>query len=269
MDLWTRQPSHPLNHYIELLTYYKNYEPNYTSTRMLPDGTTELLIILDDIQRVFYKDKRSVFSCKKAVISGPQKEYVYADAAGNSLLAVKFKAGGIYPFLSLPIFELDNLFVDADQFWGSTILSLREQLFEIDEPHQMFSLVENYLMGRLMQQEQPQLAINSAVKFMKSSSLPMSQKEIADTFGYSQKQFIHQFKKRVGLSPKYYQRVARFNKVLRKANQSPILNWSQIGPAYGFYDQAHLINEFRYFSGLKPKDYLEQKGEVPNFVPIY
>lgn len=268
MYLRTHIPSSPLNNHIALFTYYKQYNPDYSATRILPDGSVELLIILDDIQRVFYTDTSNIFMCKKAILSGVQREYIYANAAGYSLFAIKFKVGGSYPFLHLPVSEFNNLFVDAEHVLGNALLLLREQLLELSEPREMFLLVEKYLMERLTNYRQQQRTVDTAVFSIHNSKL-ISLRQMAEELGYSQKQFIHIFKKHVGLSPKYYQRIARFNKVLKAVDKQQSIDWSQIGYTCGFYDQAHLINDFKYFSGMAPKDYLAQKGEFSNFIPIY
>ncbi len=269
MYLRTYIPSPPLNKYIALFTYYKQYNPDYSATRILPDGSVELLILLDDIQRVFYKSKHNTFTYQKAIICGVQQEYIYADATGYSLFAIKFKAGGSYPFLHLPLLELNNLFIEAEQVLGYPIVLLREQLLELSEPQAMFLLVEQFLMDRLAYSQQQQHTVEVAVSHLNQSNRSSSLRQMAENLGYSQKQFIHIFKQHVGVSPKYYQRIARFNQVLREVDQRRNLDWSQISYVCGYYDQAHLINDFKFFSGMGPQNYLAQKGEFPNFIPIY
>lgn len=269
MYLKTYIPAPPLDQHIDLFTYYKQYDPDYSATRILPDGSVELLIVLDDIQRVFHGSNQRTFACRKAIVSGVQLEPVRADAAGYSLFAIKFKAGGSYPFLHLPLLELNNLYIDAEQLFGSSILRLREQLLELDEPEKMFLLVEKFLLDRFVHSQQQQRAMDVAVAHLKQSGQSTSLKQMAEQLGYSHKQFIHIFKQHVGVSPKYYQRIARFNRVLEEVDARQSVEWTQIAYACDFYDQSHLSNDFKFFSGISPKEYLAQRGEYPNFVPIY
>ena len=204
MYLRTYIPAPPLNKYIALFTYYKQYNPDYSATKILPDGSVELLILLDDIQRFFYKNKNSPFTSQKAILSGLQQEYIYADAASYSLFAIKFKAGGSYPFLHLPLLELNNLIVEADQVLGQAVLLLREQLLELSKPQQMFLLVEKFLMDRLRYSQQQHHLIDIAVSHLNQSNRSTSLRQMSEKLGYSQKQFIHIFKQQVGVSPKYY-----------------------------------------------------------------
>ena len=182
MYLRTHIPSPPLNKHIALFSYYKQYNPDYSATRILPDGSVELLIVLDDIRRVFYKET-STFTCQKAILSGVQQDYIYANAAGYSLFAIKFKVGGSYPFLHLPVSELNNLFVEAEQVLGRSVLSLREQLLELSRPEEMFLLVEKYLLKRLMSYQQQQ-TVDFAISSMHNHGEFLSLRQMAERLGW-------------------------------------------------------------------------------------
>lgn len=277
-------PPAPLNQYVSIFTYYTEYAPDYAASRILPDGSVELILMLDEIPRTFYKDAqykdahdrdgqnkdaRRVISCKKTVLCGLQKGYVYADATGHSVFSIKFNAGGSYPFLHLPTGELNNLFVDAEQVLGNSVLSLRERLLTLTDPCEMFRLAEEFLLHHLVHAQQPQRVIHAAVERLRHRGPSITLKQLADELGYSQKQFIHIFKERVGVSPKYYQRIERFNRVLSTVEQQQRINWAQVGVACGYYDQAHLINDFKFFSNVTPGQYLDQKGDFAHFIPIY
>ncbi len=271
MILRTYKPTAPLNKYVELLAYYKGYNPEYPAERLLPEGNVEILIALDDIQRCFYDGVhlQSKVTCRRAWISGMHQGYFHANAdKDSSLFAIKFKAGGSYPFLHLPLLELNNLFVEADLILGNHVISLREQLLHTENPDDMFLFVENFLMERFSPTSPQQAIANFAATKMTSPLGSTTLKSIATEVGYSQKQLIQLFKKYVGLSPKQYQRLQRFNTTLQQIHQQTYPT-SQMNFDFGYYDQAHFINEFKHFSGYSPKAYLAHRGEFHNFIPIH
>src|SRR3984893_9100332 len=93
--------------------------------------------------------------------------------------------------------------------------------------------------------------------------MPETQKiaAVADRIGLSARRFIDVFRKEVGLTPKLFCRVRRFQKVLRLVQRGRPVAWADVALDCGYYDQAHFIHDFRAFSGLTPTAYLQVWGE--------
>ena len=92
--------------------------------------------------------------------------------------------------------------------------------------------------------------------------------EVAGRTGFSQRRFIQVFRDEVGLPPKLYCRLLRFQEVLSRIEAKQNLDWAGVALNCGYFDQAHLIREFQAFSGLCPTAYLRQRGEHRNHVPL-
>ena len=88
--------------------------------------------------------------------------------------------------------------------------------------------------------------------------------------GYSRKQAIHVFKQYVGLNPKTYQRIVRFNEILLLIMEKKSIAWGDICAGCYYYDQSHFIREFKAFCGYSPQEFLVHQGEHPeaNFFPL-
>jgi AraC-like DNA-binding protein len=86
--------------------------------------------------------------------------------------------------------------------------------------------------------------------------------------GLSARRFIDVFGGEVGLTPKLFCRVRRFQKVLRGVAHGRRADWAAVAADCGYFDQAHFIHDFRAFSGLSPTAYLTQRTEHLNHVPI-
>ena len=89
---------------------------------------------------------------------------------------------------------------------------------------------------------------------------------VTDALGLSPKRFIERFKFEVGMTPKRYCRVLRFQRAIARAHSGGRVDWVQLALERGFSDQAHLIHEFRAFSGLTPTAYLAARTESRNHV---
>jgi AraC-like DNA-binding protein len=93
--------------------------------------------------------------------------------------------------------------------------------------------------------------------------------DLINHIGYSQKHFIDLFKKQVGVTPKQYLRIIRFQKAIQELEQgASFFDWSRLALQSGFYDQAHLIHDFREFSGFTPGEYVQKKADTLNYVPV-
>lgn len=76
------------------------------------------------------------------------------------------------------------------------------------------------------------------------------------------------FARGVGMTPKLFCRVWRFQRVLRAVHHRDAVDWTEVALACGYFDQPHLIHDFREFSGLSPTEYLAARTEHLNHVPM-
>jgi methylphosphotriester-DNA--protein-cysteine methyltransferase len=91
---------------------------------------------------------------------------------------------------------------------------------------------------------------------------------VIDRIGLSQRRLIDLFHDQVGLTPKAFCRVRRFQRVLETVHRKPGVDWAQVALDGGYYDQAHFIHDFQGFSGMTPATYLARATEHLNHVPI-
>lgn len=93
---------------------------------------------------------------------------------------------------------------------------------------------------------------------------------VTQRIGLSQRRFIQVFKQEVGMSPKLFCRVRRFQHVLDSVREQATPNWARLALECGCFDQSHLIHDFQMFSGLTPTKYVRQRSKrvLPNHVPL-
>lgn len=265
-------PPKPLGDYVATMVYYSSYYPEHNIERLLPDGTVNIVIDLnEDPKYIFDNDTLAEKQkCIKAWVAGAHSGFISISAGGqnSSMFVISFKPGCSYPFLHLPLEELTNLVVDAELVLGNEILELRNQLLEPSIPEAKFSLAEQWLTKSARHARLPEAVVHFGVESILNDPSLQSLDQIAQQTGYSHKQFIHLFKRYVGLTPKVFQRMIRFNTVLQQVHTRERVNWTSVALDCGYYDQAHFIKEFREFAGFNPKAYLMEQGEYMLYVPI-
>jgi AraC-like DNA-binding protein len=121
---------------------------------------------------------------------------------------------------------------------------------------------KEFLLARLDVDRAPHPAVLYAVKEFRATQGQRPVSEVTERLGLSPKRFIDLFREAVGLTPKLFCRIQRFQRVLHliEREEDPI-EWADIATACGYYDQAHLIHDFQTFSGFTPGAYLKQREQ--------
>jgi AraC-like DNA-binding protein len=249
-------PPAPLSDFVGVFWYWRGHEVDYARQRIMPMGTSELVINLGNGPTA------------GAGISGPQSEsFIIERTVQDELIGIHFKLGGVYPFLDCPLSELHGLNVTLAELWGegrsSELVSRLREARTIDKK---FQVIEHWLMGLARRPLQHHPAVSFGIKEFQSDSGLLSSARMADHVGFSQRHFIQLFREEVGLTPKLFCRVQRFQQVIASVQKLETVDWVDIALSRGYFDQSHFNHEFREFSGLTPGDYLTLRTEHSNHV---
>ncbi len=266
----SRIPAPPLDAWIDRL-WWLGDAPPHARERILPSGTLELVINLHEDEIRIYDAARSE-RCTRysgAVVSGAfGAPFVVDTREHRSIMGVHFRPGGAFPFLRLPLGELAGAHVDLEALWGPEARRLRERLGETEAPDERFRRLEEALRDRLARHPGRRDAVAFALGRLGRAAGGVE--DIVACTRLSHRRFIEIFEAEVGLTPKLFARVLRFQRALALAGRAAAPSWTDIAHACGYFDQSHLIRDFGAFSGLTPTQYLEQRSErvKENHVPL-
>ncbi|HWY76002.1 MAG TPA: DUF6597 domain-containing transcriptional factor [Verrucomicrobiae bacterium] len=265
-------PRPPLNRHIAWFWYYDNWQVHHSREHVLPDGSFELIFNLEDRPRkLFDRDNPDQYqSFRKSWLSGAQSGYLVIDVlSGSSMIGAHFLPGGIAAFLAPSAGELTDRVSELDGIWGAEATQLRERLLDAPHPPAKFRALEDFLLRKLVgtrRSPDSERRIDWAMQRFQREPSVVNIAAVADETGLSQRHFIAEFRRRVGLTPKLFCRVRRFQQVLAELKSGRDVEWADIALGCGYYDQPHFINDFRTFSGLNPTAYLRCRMDYPNFV---
>ena len=229
--------------------------------RALPDNCVEL-----------------IFYCKgKLAISSLEGEEGNTFASGVFGQAQKFRQFKtkndfhlfgvyLYPYsfkllFNLPAYHLRNEKIDTETLWGFKGKMLEEQIMLADTDDQRVQLASNFLLERIKTIRNHDRAFVRSIKSVVDNNNILSIASFARDCNLSRRQFERKFIEFSGFSPKDFFNVVRFKNVLKEIEQrrKPL---AQIAIDVGYYDQSHLTNEFKRFSGYSPKEYSMNYPEV-------
>jgi AraC-like DNA-binding protein len=264
-------PAPPLSDFVALLWLYEGYRQPHAKERLLPDGSMELVVNLnDDLTRIYEpRDTERFRTLTGSVVVGAHSEYFVIDTAEQHTVAgVHFKPGGAFPFLGLPASELRNTLVSLEDLWGGLARQLRERLLEAGTPQAKLQVLERVLLARAAARLERHPAVSFALQEFHGLPHTRTIAAVTGQIGLSAKRFIQVFSGEVGLTPKLFCRVRRFQRVLRRIGARRPVEWAAVAADCGYFDQAHFIRDFRAFSGINPSAYVAQRTEHLNHVPL-
>jgi len=183
-------------------------------------------------------------------------------------MGVMFQPGGAYPFFGPPGRALQDTHISLTDLWGASADSLRAELIGAPTPQAKFQILLATLIARAARGFKHHPAVALGLARFDRAPLSTSVRRTAERAEISQKKFIRLFVDEVGMTPKLYLRVTRFQRLLDRVWQSAQVDWAPVAAAHGYYDQPHLIRDFREFSGFTPGEYLRLRGPHRQHVPL-
>lgn len=271
MILHQHVPAFPLNHFIESFMYYRGFQATHRMDRLLPDGNVTLIIDLQDSPQYIYDNHtlQEIQVCRNVWLSGIRSAPITIPSGHeNEMFIVNFRKGRAYPFLKSQLHAYHDHVVDGELVFGNGINELRENLRDVSDVKQKFLSAERYFEKRAGRRLEENPFIVYAVSQILHAPEQQTIAAISDKVGFSQKHLIQLFKTHVGLTPKIFTRVIRFQKVINDVEKQSQIDWRQIAFDCGYYDHAHFIHDFREFSGMTPLQYLAAKNDQLNYIPV-
>ena len=273
-----RIPAAPLDKFIRVLWYARVNDTAHRRERVLPSGCVEVIL---NLARDFLLDcppdcfgGENDHRMPPALIVGARSIYEIIDTSDMAdLMGVAFAPGGFAPFASDAVDVFSNRSIDLTDVWGSSARDLRDRLRELPTPQEKLSCLERFLLSRLVPrilQPAPDRTGEVAFALQQFDRAPgvATVREVARQTGWSERRFSQVFREAVGLSPKVWCRVQRFQKTVRELHAGRDVRWAELALDCGYYDQAHFANEFRAFSGIDATTYTaHRQGPWANHLP--
>ena len=257
MSRFTYVPGRPLSDHVEMFWGYEAYGAGHARERVLPTATSEIVVVLSD-------DRLGPVAC-----GAHSESFVIETATRPTLFGVHFRPGGAVPFLKMPADELGNVRVPLDTLWGRTAASeLKERLLEARTWPARFRVAEAMLLAQLTGRTEPHPAVRFALDAIQATPHAHTIGRLTERIGLSPRRFIEVFSADVGLTPKVFSRVRRFQRVLERIARHGAIDWADVAVAGGYYDQAHFIHDFRAFSGINPTAYLRADVRERNHIAM-
>jgi AraC-like DNA-binding protein len=258
-------PSPPLAPYVACYWALTGCTPNPVLSRVLPDGCVDLVVVIGDPVRV--TGARDPGPAVRLV--GAMRRAMLIELAGHvAVIGVRFRPAGAAPFVTAPLDEITDGVAPPDDLWrgrqiGIDLGELAEATAR-DGPAAAVRRLEAALLRQLSATPRPDPLVVAGAATILAAGGQVAIGPLTAALEVTPRRLERAFARTIGLSPKSFCRVARFQRTLALARRRPDLGWASVAVAGGFADQAHLTREFTALAGLPPGSYLEEQARVAN-----
>jgi len=265
---FTRVSPHPdLAEFIEC--YWMMYSDDSLPTveKIIPDGFTELIFNYRDVYQSQISGHWSLQSPN--LLAGQLRTYFYLQNTGTTgSVAIKLKPAALSQLFGLSMDQYVDQIIDLSSLAHPMLNGLTEKintavaLKQTQQGELIKELLDNYFMKLVPSATANPLKQPLDLIFQTNGMLTVA--EMASAADVSERQLERLFKKYIGLSPKYYARIIRFNYIFKLITAKKC-SWAEVVYQSGYYDQSHFIRNFKAFTGEDPSAYYFEEKNMANF----
>jgi AraC-like DNA-binding protein len=225
--------------------------------RELPSGEVALIISLGPHYQSIDPATGHSLGTLRTFVAGLDDTYSLVDSGiPGAAIQVDFSPIGARRLLQLPMHLVSKRTTELNELFGSEADRLVQELFEAPDWQSRFVILDNFLLSKLRRSAQPSDEIRWAWRQLDLSRGVIPIQQITGRLGWTRKRLIKAFRNEIGIPPKALARVLRFRWALEELNTGKITSNPQLAAGCGYSDQAHMIRDFKAFSGLTPVELL-------------
>ena len=234
--------SSPLAQHVARIAIYRETMVDAAFERVIPDGAVRLIFDLGARRGCAY-------------VAGPSACPTVLRLEGTiANLTVTLRPGAAAELLGLPAGALREQCVPLSDLWPREAEAIAEQLLGSPQDARCGEIVQATLSARLTRR--PSSNRRRAMQARRALAVGCTVSHAAETLGVGERRLQQIFESEVGLSPRQVRRLARIHSCLRSLRGQPRPPWPEFAQEHGFFDQAHLSNEFSKLVGLTPTRFL-------------
>jgi AraC-like DNA-binding protein len=225
--------------------------------REVPSGIIPIIINLGPAFGLVDPAGRAPTRYVGSFLAGMHESYALAESGASSYcVQVNFQPLGARRLLGVPLYTLTNRVLELTELIGPEADRLADRLHAAPDWESRFATLDDFIAGRVERAAPIDPRVGWAWQRLNASGGAIGMSALAAELNCSHKHLIARFRHEIGLPPKTVARIIRFGRVAELLKHGAVDRWASIAQRCGYYDQAHLIRDFREFAGSTPGEYL-------------
>lgn len=267
MEFTKIKPGLGLDDFVECYWMMYSDDPVPVVEKIIPDGFTEIIFNYRDVYQSRITGKWNLQSPN--LLAGQLRTFFYLQNTGTTgSVAIKLKPAALTQLFGLQMDQYLDKIIDLDSLPNPGLRLLKDHVAELvssgknREENAVKKVLDDYM--SLIIENATENPLKQPLALIFQSNGKVEVKEMAAVAGISERQLERLFKTYIGLSPKYYARIIRFNYIFQLI-QSKKSSCAEVIYQSGYYDQSHFIRNFKAFTGEDPSSYFFEEKTMANF----
>jgi len=176
--------------------------------------------------------------------------------------AIFFQPSGFHALFGIPMTVLADQALEARSILGRGVEELEKQLAEIGDFEGRVRVAEDFIRRQAIR-ELPQDGVSAVALHILRSGGRGHVRDFAEWAGLSGRQLERRFLRQIGVVPKQFARIVRFDAALKAKLRCPVQSWADVAFQCGYYDQTHMISDFRLLASASPVQLIAELDHLP------
>lgn len=177
------------------------------------------------------------------------------------VFGIKFRPGGFYPFVKMPITCFTNTSVKFGEVFGGDVWKVEEEILKHEDEVQMKEVVERFLCERLPERDENVEEVNRVIDYVVEHRDVTRVEDVVGMLGLNKRRVQRLFSQYVGVSPKWVIGRYRLHEAAERVAEGSVVDWTRLAHDLGYFDQAHFIKDFKMIVGQTPGKYARTIGK--------
>jgi AraC-like DNA-binding protein len=223
--------------------------------RVVPDGCIDILVEFSYRTADTGQPTVPRFGDRTSIVGTMSRPLIVTAPDPTCFIGVRFKPGKATGFLGVSAGELTDQSIALSEVWRRDVYRLEDGLTDRHTIGQKLAFLEAALLERLKLKKDDDPYVEPLVGLILQRRGAVAIEALSEFAGISRQHVARKFDRYVGITPKLFCRVVRFQDLMKTIRLTDKVDWATTALDFGYYDQAHMISEFKKFSGLTPASF--------------